>query len=416
MNTIGNTLLTLTLTLGLTFGGCGGEEDPPGAGADTNGGSADTTKADSGGADSGGADGGGGEAVVVNAIPMNVQYSADQTQFPITARLLRPVTCQAAAPCQLIVVVGDRIEGGAEGPVPGWLDAGTRLAQATGAVVVLYNLPGTGGGGMKSGGIDDFGGEHHVQATKDMMKFACSKANDFVDTDRCGYLTIGYGLVPTARALALYGMNTLKDVQYLVDVEGPTDRCAISAAAEDLAAGIGPDDGPGVSDTACNFGKESPHSKVYPPAKDGKPKSIICSESAWPITKTGKGCGDNLWWQVREPARSLKLIDQRYWRVQFLHDHRLPSYESSRTAMTAMVSSKSKFFALNLVAQCAKAPTDASCEGKNCWLSGEWGDHFAPGTYAGGSKTISIEDLLGKALPKYVLWVSDTKTVPNCKL
>ena len=413
MHTIGKTLLTLALTLVLAASGCGGDDDPP----------ADSSAADSGGVDSGQTDGEiakpdstGPSAIVVNVLPLNIPYSADNTQFTVTARLLRPVTCQSAEKCQLIVVVGDRIGGAVLAPVPGWLDAGTALAQATGAVVLLFNQPGTGDSAVKSGGKDDFGGEYHVQATKDVMKVVCSKGYDFIDAARCGYLSIGFGLVPTARALALYNSNTLKNVQYLVDVEGPTDRCAISEAAEDVPAGIGPDDGPGVSDTACHFGKESPHSKVYPPATDDKPKSIICSESAWPITHTGNNCGDNLWWQVREPVRSLKLISQRYWRLQFLHDHRLPSYESSRAAMTAMVSSKSKFFAMNLVAQCNKAPSDADCEGKDCWLHGEWGDHFAPGPYAGSGETISIENLFGKAIPKFLLWVSDSKTVPNCKL
>lgn len=406
MDTTGKKLLSALLTLSLCMSGCGGDEDA--LPDDNKGGDSDAgAVAEDVGA---GTDSSGNAPVVVNTIPLNIPVTVSGQQFTLTARLLRPVDCQAASPCQLVVVVGDR----QTSPVPDWLDAGTRLAQATGAVVLVFNQPGTGSGGMKSGGVDDFGGEFHVQATKEAIRLTCSASKDYIDNKRCGYLSIGFGLIPAARALALHGMNSLKFVQYLVDVEGPTDRCAISEAPEDLAAGIGPDDGPGVSDSACNFGKDAPHSKVYPPAKEGKPKSIVCSESAWPITKTAKSCTD-IWWQNREPSRSLKTISQRYWRLQFKYDHRLPSYESSRVAMRSMVSSKSKFFALNLVAQCSNAPSDADCEGKDCWLHGDWGTHFAPGPYAGEGKLISVEDLLGKAVPKFVIWVADVTKVPNCK-
>ena len=414
MKTIATTVPIVLLACAALFGACGGNDGKTHFVGDAVSNSDNAGTTDASGADDAGApeDAGGPEPVVINMQPLNISFSSKGGQkHTATARLLRPVSCQPAAPCQLIVVVGDR----QTSPVPDWLDAGTLLAQATGAVVLVFNLPGRGSGGMKSGGINDYGGEDHVAATKEVMRLTCSASKDYIDRDRCGYLTIGYGLVPAARALSLHGLNSLKFVQSLVDVEGPTDRCSITESPEDVAKGIGPDDGPGVSDSACNFAKQSPHSKVYPPAKDGKPASIICSESAWPITKTDKNCSD-IWWQYREPSRSLKTIRQRYWRLQFKHDHRLPSHESSRVAIRSMVSSKSNFFALNLVSQCAKAPTDAECEGKSCWLEGSWGTHFGPAPYApDGAKALSLETLFGKVVPKYALWVADEKNVKNCR-
>ncbi len=176
------------------------------------------------------------------------------SQFTVTTRLLRPVTCQAATPCPLVVVVGDRE---AE-PVPDWESAGESLAQATGAVVLLFNLPGTGAGGMKSGGNNDYGGDQHVSAVKEVIRLTCSKSRPYIDRERCGYLTVGFGLVPTARALQIHGQGSLKSIQFLLDVEGPTDRCAITQAPAEVSKGIGPDDGPGISETACNFGIGAP--------------------------------------------------------------------------------------------------------------------------------------------------------------
>ena len=68
------------------------------------------------------------------------------------------------------------------------------------------------------------------------------------------------------------------------------------------------------------------------------------------------------------------------------------------------------------MALCSKAPSDAECEGKECWLEGKWGDHFGPGSYApDGSKELSLETLFGSVLPKYVLWVADDVGVKNCR-
>lgn len=402
--------------LSLLLCGCGGDGDT-GGGTSPDNGAGDTVASDSGG---GAQDSGGGQGAVVNltpvAIPVNVQETPTRKfQYTLTGRIARPVTCQAATPCQLIVVVADR----EVGPVPAWEGPAIKLAQATGAVVLIFNLPGMGSGGMISGDLsyNDYGGNHHVTAVKEAMRLTCSPSKDYIDQKRCGFLTVGFGLVPVARALQVHGLNSLKFVQYLVDVEGPTDRCAISESPEDKAKGIGPDDGPGVTDTACNFSKTSPHSKTYPPAKDGKPASIVCSESAWPITKTGMDCSENIWWQNREPSRALQYIAPRYWRLQFKYDHRLPSHEASRTAIKSLVSSKSQFFALNLAgAPCSSPPTDEACEGAGCWLEGDWGNGMAPAPYAGPDfKPVSLDDLFGKVVPKYVLWAADEAKVPNCK-
>ena len=39
-----------------------------------------------------------------------------------------------------------------------------------------------------------------------------------------------------------------------------------------------------------------------------------------------------------------------------------------------------------------------------------------PAPYAGSDlKPVSIDDLLGKVVPKFVVWLSDETKVPNCK-
>ena len=214
----------------------------------------------------------------------------------------------------------------------------------------------------------------------------------------------------------MHGLNTLKDVQFLIDVEGQTDRCAISQAPEQKDKGIGPDDGPGVTASACHFGSDSPHSAVFPAAKDGKPASITCSPSAWPITKTGKDCKATDWWHGREPINELKGINTRYQRLQFKHDHRLPSYFSSRHAYSAVASSKSRWFIVNNLPPCKSLPDEDFCDQNPCWLEGSWGNGMAPAPYAGEDhKTISMDALFGEVLPGYVLRIMDDKTYKPCK-
>lgn len=401
----------LSLTAALVFGLCGCGED------DGDGGATDSTSASSS-SSSGGSGSGGTDAVAadtkkkvaIETGDINVTVQVQAETMALKGTIHYPADCQPASPCPLVVVVADRgmdaypaLEGPAE-----------KLAGQIHCAVAVFNLPGMGPGSLKSGGSDDFGGKNHVAAVKEVMKLLSKRK--YVDPKHTGFVAIGTGLIPVARALKLHGGNTLNDVQFLVDVEGPTDRCAISQSPEDKDKGIGPNDGPGVTDSACHFDADAPHSAVYPAAKDGNPASIVCSPGAWPITKTGQDCKETSWWSGREPVNELTAIRTRYQRLQFVHDHRLPSHFASRHAYSAVASSNSNWFIVNNLPPCKSLPDEDFCAKNPCWLSGPWGTGMAPAPFQGGDYTqITNEALFEKVLPGYLLRIMDEKTYKPCK-
>jgi hypothetical protein len=350
-------------------------------------------------------------------VPINVLNSKNEMQqASLAGVVLVPAKCKPDKPedkCPLVVVVGDYDSDA----YPAYEQPAMKMAAALPAVVVVFNLPGLGKGSKKSEGEDDIGGDWHEAAVKQVMFLLSTRK--YVDPARTGYLTIGTGLIPVARAIKAFGPTTLKNVQFLIDVEGPSDRCAISQAPQDDGKGVGPGDGEGATDTACNFGSGgATHSAMYPAAKDGNPASIVCAQGAWPITQTGKTCKENDWWLKREPANALKGsgLPFRYQRIQFKHDHRLASYWASRILYKAVVASKSPWHTINDFQPCQNPPTDADCVGQPCWLEGDWGTGLAPAPYAGGKlKPLSLDALFTKVLPGYVQRVTDAKKFPNCK-
>ncbi|MCB9738158.1 MAG: hypothetical protein H6747_02745 [Deltaproteobacteria bacterium] len=355
-----------------------------------------------------------GPAVSTDDISIAVQHLG--ASVTVKGKLFLPSTCSKVAPCPLLVVVPDRDTS----PIPQWQNGATRLAEATSSIVALWNPPGTGIGGHKTGGENDFGGELHAAATKEVMRLLSDRSQ--VDKTRCGYVTIGTGLLPAAAALRKFSQSSLGFVQFLLDVEGPSDRCAASQAPENPALSIGPDDGPGATESACNFTAEHGHAEAYPVASDTAPASIICAPGAWPITETGNDCKDDGWWSPREPARQLAsaAVKVRYQRVAFRNDHRMASKHASRVMITAMAKSKSGWFTVNDMPPCQPVLDDASCEAlakscQRCWLEGTWGNGMAPAPYAADLAEITIDELLGDVLPRFVARVTDEKTNPACR-
>lgn len=353
----------------------------------------------------------------VEETPLNiVTQVSDQGKTiptPLSGVIERPIACTASAKCPLAVIIGDR----ASNAFPNYKTGAKALAANSGAIVVVFNLPGTGEGGNKSAGIDDIGGNWHISAVKDVMHLLSARSD--VDKKRVGFITIGTGLIPVASAMKKFGNGDLKDIRFLIDVEGPVDRCAISEAPEDVAHLIGPSDGPGATNSACHFDDKLPHELQYPAAKDGNPTSIVCAEGAWPITATGKNCAqDNMWWIEREPLVNLKSMNAalRYWRLQFKYDHRLPSHASSALAMKAIGGSLVKWSALNWQAPCGAIPSEADCLAGGCWLDGGYGNGLAPAPYSSGKlKAISLDALLGQVLPEHVITILDVENVKDCK-
>lgn len=337
--------------------------------------------------------------------------------FTVNGAFYTPTTCNKITPCPLIVVVGDRDSS----PYPNWKVGAQRLAEATESVVAVWNLPGTGIGGLKSGGIDDFGGDTAAIAVKEVM-YRLSK-NSHVDPKRAGYVTVGFGLVPTASALAKFSLSSLSFVAFLIDVEGPSDRCAISQAPENAALSIGPNDGPGVSESACKFSAEASHAKAYPVGADGVPTSIVCAPGAWPITETGKNCTDEIWWAGREPARQLSAnaIQLRYQRIAFEIDHRMPSRHATTNMIKALAASRSPWFTVNDMPPCGQPLSDADCAGltsscQRCWLAYSFGNGLSPAPYAkaGSLSEITPDELLGDVVPRFVRRIIDIANNPNC--
>lgn len=352
------------------------------------------------------------EATASSDLTVSVTVLGDT--FDVRGAVVRAASCTANTPCPLVVVVVDR-------DTNAWPDYAVPAAQLAGnakIVVAIFNLPGTGPGGLASKGEQDFGGTYHVTAVKEVMRVVSAKK--IVDNTKIGYVTLGFGLVPTASALKLFGGNSLKEVSFLIDVEGPVDRCSASESPEDTAKGIGPDHGPGASDTACHLTSERTMAQVYPPGNGDVPTSVSCALAAWPITKTGKDCTDD-WWSSREPATALKALPVRYQRLQFQHDHRAPTHWSSRVALSAVAQSKKcPYFGLNDMAPCQTPLSDASCAaltgGQQCWLDGAYGNGLAPAPYAAGAWCeVTPKELFALVLPKYVVRMLDTTTFKNCK-
>lgn len=360
--------------------------------------------------------GGPGGAIV--SVPLTTaihpKINGETKQETLAGMIYKPQACTADHKCPLVVVVGDYDSNA----WPNYGSGAKGLASETGAVVAIFNLPGMGSGGSKSGGEDDIGGIWHYTAVSEVMHQLASRSE--IDKARTGFVTVGTGLISVAAAFKTFGNGSLKDVAFLIDVEGPIDRCAMSQAPEDVSKGIGPSDGPGATEGACHYNLV-PHSEQYPAAKDGAPASIVCAEGAWPITLTGKTCqSDNNWWVERDAYGSLKGLNQRYWRLQFQYDHRLPSHSSSILALKALASSPSKMFRYNDLAACT-VPSANLCKqrrdaGFDCALQGDFGNGMAPAPYAAGKlQPVSADALLSQVLPYYVTTILDLKTLPSCK-
>ncbi len=349
-----------------------------------------------------------GGAVTDDELKVSISVLGDQAL--LKGKLIKPVACTATAPCPFLVVVGDYDSNAYPEFVPG----AKQMASALKIVIAVFNLPGMGTGSNKSEGTDDVGGVWHQTAVKEVMHL--KSAANYIDKNHMGYLSIGTGLMPVAKALKTYATTgTLSKVSFVIDVEGPVDRCSASQGAADPAAGIGPSDGPGASDSACHYSKDGNHAAMYPPASGGKPASIVCSAGAWPITKTGMGCNENSWWVEREPYTYLKDAFYRYQRLQFEHDHRLPSYWASRLAIQALVASKSKYFRLNDMEPCGSAWSDADCVGQPCWLQGAYGTGLPPAPFADGKLVkVTTESLFTQVLPGYVARMIDTGGNKDC--
>ncbi|MBM4352665.1 MAG: hypothetical protein FJ109_02550 [Deltaproteobacteria bacterium] len=263
-----------------------------------------------------------------------------------------PSDCIKDSPCPAIVLVPDQLMPGIEQ----FSCCAGELARKMHAVVVTYNPPGRGSGGQLSGGEEDFGGTVAQDALKDVANHFRKKG--LVDADDFGIISVGDGLADAAGAIARFHGTSLDFVDWLIDIEGPTNRCFITQSPfyhppekERRVNG----DGPGVSTTRCDFNlnlrKEKFPAGTSSDGKgtDGTPTSYICNTSSPVLLASGKECGDDKWWQSREAKTYLPDISVHYLRIQFLHDHRQPTRYNAREALHWVTQSDAPTYQINNV-------------------------------------------------------------------
>lgn len=382
---------------------------------ETGGGDADADAADSDGSgyDSLAVDTSG---VVVTNFVQAVQMASAGTMETgaVSAALIQPTTCtsSAFATCPLVIVVADH----GQVALPDLLEPAKELAAVMELNVLVFNLPGTGLGGNQSTGTNDIGGPWHTEALRQLV-ISQSKVKG-VDAKKVGFLTIGTGLIAVAGAYYLYP-SSLAATLFVVDVEGPVDRCSITQAPEDVTLGVGPGDGPGVTDASCHF-TSIPEATQYPVPQNGQPASVLCSAGAWPISESGEDCTSAAWWINREPYAHLQKVPARYLRLQFKYDHALPSHSASRLAMKSLGLSPSPYIQLNDMPACSGI-SDADCAtleaaGSSCWIKGPWGNGLPGASYIGKDyQAVSWHSLFAEVLPVYLYRAIDTKNYPKCQ-
>jgi hypothetical protein len=336
--------------------------------------------------------------------------SGSEIESKLAGLEIHPLDCTESAPCPLLFVVGDR----AEGAFPAYKNGAEELAKALKVGVIIFNLPGQGSGSNKSNGPDDIGGSVQEAAINQVVKL--KQVKGWVDKSKIGFLTIGSGLWAFARAYKVFSQAALSNIGFLIDVEGPVDRCGLSQTPADEAAGIGPGDGPGATESACHF-DFYPQSAQYPAAQNGKPAAIVCATAAYPILGDAeKGCDKQSFWASREPFNNLKDARFRYQRLQLTYDHAQPGYWQSRLAIKAIASSKAPYYALNNMQACSSPLTDEECDGLPCWLNGGFGNGLPPAPYAGSDWVqVSPDALMTQVIPGYLLRMLDKTAAPNCQ-
>jgi hypothetical protein len=316
------------------------------------------------------------------------------------------------------VLVPDGIQGGDEffgDTVP------EVLAGSADIIVVRYNPPGRGIGSFKSEGVEDYNGKEGQDALKDVL-LALDKNQD--TSDAIGVISFGYGLTAAAGALARYQPPNLKFVDWLIDVEGPINRCYVTEHPSDPAAGI-TGDGIGISDGHCDLGSfDINRGDAFPTSIE--PKSLICNKKAFPVSLTGKGCEDEQWWADREARSFLKKLKGAYLRIQMRYDHRQPARTSALLALYYAIQSPDlEYKQLNDVKANEPVHTwgDAPCLEAGCFLSNkELGNSIAfpvcsgldcktpENPYKGvmsGYRAMSLRSFAEKILPKYVARLND---------
>lgn len=337
--------------------------------------------------------------------------SIPSVEATIKAWVYTPPGCHAGDPCLGLVLVPDlRMAGTEQYPA----DLAKGLAVLTDTVVVVYNPPGFGEGAAQSGGEHDFGGPRDQDALKDVLGRIENVPE--VEADRMGVLSYGSGLVAASGAVARFGTTNLTFVDYLIDVEGVTNRCYVTQAPYTLdpRGNHINTDGPGPTQSRCDF-HWFPREQKFPAGTssngkgtDGTPNAYICNQGAFPLLEAGQTCENDTWWKEREARAFLPKLQIHYLRLQFLHDHRQPTRIAAREALRWLVSDSAQAsFQLNDFTRDTKLAgySEGQLENAGTYLAPPGvGNGLGTAVYDddGDFSEITTGELLLSVLPKYV--------------
>ncbi len=277
-----------------------------------------------------------------------------------------PEGCSDDSPCPLVVLVPGEL---ASGDVFFEDEMPANLAAKLESVVVTYNPPGRGSGPRKSQGEEDYNGPEGQDALSDVLNYMIKNLKT---NDRVGVVSFGFGLSAASGALGRFGPTKLAEVDFLIDVEGPVNRCFITASPLEVDGDID-GDGPGVNDERCDF-EIGPRAEAFPfDLPNGAPPSVICHEAAFPISLTGMNCTEDTWWGFREPSNYLSKMSANYLRLQMTYDHAQASRWSALEAIRyAIMSDDVEYHQLNDVQPGLPLHSseygDASCLTQGCYL------------------------------------------------
>jgi len=330
-------------------------------------------------------------------------------QRSIYTEYYMPGDCSKESPCPALVLVPDGLGPGVEQ----FECCMKGLSEKLHTVVISYNPPGRGTAGEVSGGEEDFGGPVGQDTLKDIANTFRKKSS--IDEGNFGVVSLGFGLATAAGAVARFQATSLDFIGYLIDIEGPTNRCFISQSPYMVNEAEGyyiNEDGKGVTTTRCDF--DLNFRKVKFPAgtstdgkgTDGTPHSYICNPNAFVLRESGKTCDDDKWWQEREARTFMPKLVVHYLRIQFLHDHKQPTRYNAREAMHWITQAEAASYQINSVSknQNLKGYSEDDIVGMGVYLDPKAGNGFGTDVFdvAGDFKPLSMKDLFLSILPPYI--------------
>jgi len=319
-----------------------------------------------------------------------------------------PDVCTEASPCPAVVLVPDRLEAGIDTFSP----VASGLAAELVSLVVVFNSPGRGSGSERSSGEEDFNGTKAQDKFVELLIHVSKQT--FVVKNNIGIVSIGFGLSLAAPALARFQEGSLEFIRYLIDVEGPINRCYITQSPFFVNQSEGwyiNQDGPGFTPSRCDFDLH-PRLQKFPAGTssdgkgtDGTPNSYICNENTYLLKEASVTCEDDSFFTTREPKQYLEEIGVHYLRLQFRYDHEQPTRLGGIEAIHWASKGDALSFQLNNLSlnQKLSAYSEEDLLAAGAFLSTKAGNGFGTDVYAEGKlKPITQAELFSAVLPDFI--------------